>query len=92
MRPEALATLENCRYCLMCRHADPLGHVTHLETLTPRGIALTAVLFDDIKYSFVIEIRVIVMHLKRITTIVINDIGWDAFAEICFEGVHAHVH
>jgi Fe-S oxidoreductase len=27
----------------MCRHADPLGHVTHLETLTPRGIALTAV-------------------------------------------------
>ncbi len=43
MNPKALATLENCRYCLMCRHADPLGHVTYLETLTPRGIALTAV-------------------------------------------------
>ena len=43
MNPEALTTLENCRYCLMCRHADPLGHVTHLETLTPHGIALTAV-------------------------------------------------
>lgn len=43
MNPEALDTLENCRYCLMCRHADPLGHVTHLETLTPHGIALTAV-------------------------------------------------
>ena len=43
MNPEALTTLENCRYCLMCRHADPLGHVTHLETLTPHGIALIAV-------------------------------------------------
>lgn len=43
MNPEALTTLENCRYCLMCRHADPLGHITRLETLTPRGIALTAV-------------------------------------------------
>ncbi len=35
------ATLENCRYCLMCRHADPLSHVTFNEALTPHGIALT---------------------------------------------------
>lgn len=37
----ALETLEKCRYCLMCRHADPLSHVTFNETLTPHGIALT---------------------------------------------------
>ena len=35
-----IATTENCRYCLMCRHAAPVGHVTHNETLTPHGIAL----------------------------------------------------
>lgn len=39
--PMAHATLENCRYCLMCRHVDPLSHVTFDETLTPHGIALT---------------------------------------------------
>ena len=38
---DALATLHNCRYCLMCRHVDPLSHVTHDEALTPHGIALT---------------------------------------------------
>lgn len=32
---------ENCRYSLMCRHVCPVGHVTHLETLTPHGWALT---------------------------------------------------
>jgi Fe-S oxidoreductase len=36
-----IATTENCRYSLMCRHVCPVGHVTHLETLTPHGWALT---------------------------------------------------
>lgn len=34
-------TTENCRYCLMCRHTCPVGFVTNLETLTPRGWGLT---------------------------------------------------
>ena len=38
---DALATTENCRYCLMCRHVCPVGHVTQLETLTPHGWGLT---------------------------------------------------
>lgn len=33
-------TTENCRFCLMCRHVEPVGLITHLETLTPHGIAL----------------------------------------------------
>jgi Fe-S oxidoreductase len=36
------ATLESCRFCLMCRHVDPVSHVTFNEALTPHGIALTA--------------------------------------------------
>jgi Fe-S oxidoreductase len=36
-----IATTENCRYCLMCRHTCPVGHVTGLETLTPHGWGLT---------------------------------------------------
>lgn len=36
-----IATTENCRYCLMCRHTCPVGFVTNLETLTPRGWGLT---------------------------------------------------
>jgi Fe-S oxidoreductase len=35
-----LATVENCRYCLMCRHNCPVGQVTRRETLTPHGWAL----------------------------------------------------
>jgi Fe-S oxidoreductase len=35
-----LATVENCRYCLMCRHNCPVGHVTRRETLTPHGWGL----------------------------------------------------
>ncbi len=38
---EPLPTTENCRYCLMCRHVCPVGHVTRLETLTPHGWGLT---------------------------------------------------
>ncbi len=34
--------IENCRFCLMCRHVAPVGHVTHNESLTPHGIALVA--------------------------------------------------
>lgn len=37
-----METLENCRFCLMCRHVAPVGLVTGLETLTPHGIALIA--------------------------------------------------
>ncbi len=36
-----IATTDNCRYCLMCRHVCPIGHVTRLETLTPHGWGLT---------------------------------------------------
>lgn len=35
------AATDNCRYCLMCRHVCPVGIVTHNETLTPHGWALT---------------------------------------------------
>ena len=37
----ATVTIENCRYCLMCRHVCPVGHVTRRETLTPHGWGLT---------------------------------------------------
>ena len=33
-------TIENCRYCLMCRHICPVGHVTAKETFTPHGWGL----------------------------------------------------
>lgn len=36
-----IETLENCRYCLMCRHVAPLGLINHRESLTPHGMALT---------------------------------------------------
>jgi Fe-S oxidoreductase len=36
----AITTLENCRFCLMCRHVAPVGLVTHQEALTPHGMAL----------------------------------------------------
>jgi Fe-S oxidoreductase len=32
---------ENCRFCWMCRHVCPVGHVTSRETLTPHAWALT---------------------------------------------------
>ena len=38
----AINAIENCRFCLMCRHVAPVGHVTHNESLTPHGIALVA--------------------------------------------------
>jgi Fe-S oxidoreductase len=37
---DGTAATEGCRYCWMCRHVCPVGHVTHLETLTPHGWAL----------------------------------------------------
>ncbi len=37
---EVIITADNCRYCLMCRHVTPVGHVTHRETLTPHGWGL----------------------------------------------------
>ena len=33
-------TIDNCRYCLMCRHIAPVEFVTHRETLSPHGWAL----------------------------------------------------
>lgn len=41
MIEDVIATTENCRYCLMCRHVCPVGHVTRKETLTPHGWGLT---------------------------------------------------
>ncbi len=38
---DPLQTTEDCRYCWMCRHVCPVGHVTQRETLTPHGWALT---------------------------------------------------
>ena len=35
------ATTGNCRFCWMCRHVCPVGHVTARETLTPHAWALT---------------------------------------------------
>lgn len=40
-QPQTVTTIiENCRYCLMCRHVCPVGHVTCKETLTPHGWGL----------------------------------------------------
>jgi Fe-S oxidoreductase len=33
-------TIDNCRYCLMCRHIASVEYVTHKETLSPHGWAL----------------------------------------------------
>lgn len=38
---DSTITTDNCRYCLMCRHMCPVGHVTSMETLTPHGWGLT---------------------------------------------------
>jgi Fe-S oxidoreductase len=35
-----ILTTDNCRYCLMCRHVCPVGHVTRKETFTPHGWGL----------------------------------------------------
>lgn len=40
MLSTAISTLENCRFCLMCRHVAPVGMVTNQEALTPHGMAL----------------------------------------------------
>jgi Fe-S oxidoreductase len=40
MIENVIETTENCRYCLMCRHVCPVGHVTRKETLTPHGWGL----------------------------------------------------
>lgn len=39
--PNVIDTTENCRYCLMCRHLCPVGHVTSNEALSPHGWAQT---------------------------------------------------
>lgn len=35
-----IATTENCRYCLMCRHTAPVMFVTKKETDSPHGLGL----------------------------------------------------
>jgi Fe-S oxidoreductase len=40
-RDNVVDTTEYCRYCLMCRHVCPVGHITKNETLTPHGWGLT---------------------------------------------------
>jgi Fe-S oxidoreductase len=42
MLENVIDTIENCRYCLMCRHVAPVGIVTFNETLTPHGVALVS--------------------------------------------------
>jgi Fe-S oxidoreductase len=42
MLENVIDTIENCRFCLMCRHVAPVGHVTGQEALTPHGVALLA--------------------------------------------------
>ncbi len=42
MTTSVLDAIHNCRFCLMCRHVAPVGHLTHNESLTPHGIALVA--------------------------------------------------
>lgn len=37
MLENVIETTEYCRHCLMCRHVDPVGNVTHNESLTPHG-------------------------------------------------------
>src|SRR4026209_1696721 len=48
-------------------------------------ITLTAFILKQIKDGLVIKVCVIVVHLERIGTIVINNICWDAFAKVSFE-------
>jgi Fe-S oxidoreductase len=38
---DPVQTTEDCRFCWMCRHICPVGHVTASETLTPHGWGLT---------------------------------------------------
>ena len=38
--PSVQNTIEMCRYCFMCRHANPTFLVTKLDSHTPRGYAL----------------------------------------------------
>ncbi|MDX1663010.1 MAG: (Fe-S)-binding protein [Candidatus Promineifilaceae bacterium] len=40
MLQDVIATTENCRYCLMCRHVGPVELVTHREAHSPHGWAL----------------------------------------------------
>ena len=35
-----IQTVENCRYCLMCRHIAPVEQVTHKESYSPHGWGL----------------------------------------------------
>ena len=38
--PDVQQAIEMCRYCFMCRHANPTFLVTKLDSHTPRGYAL----------------------------------------------------
>ena len=47
LRTEIRQTIEMCRHCFMCRHANPTFLVTKLDAHTPRGYALALSRVDD---------------------------------------------
>jgi Fe-S oxidoreductase len=47
LRGEIRRTVEMCRHCFMCRHANPTFLVTKLDAHTPRGYALALSRIDD---------------------------------------------
>jgi Fe-S oxidoreductase len=47
LRTEIRQTVEMCRHCFMCRHANPTFLVTKLDAHTPRGYALALSRIDD---------------------------------------------
>jgi Fe-S oxidoreductase len=47
LRGEIRETIDMCRHCFMCRHANPTFLVTKLDGHTPRGYALALSRVDD---------------------------------------------
>ena len=47
LRTEIRQTIDMCRHCFMCRHANPTFLVTKLDAHTPRGYALALSRIDD---------------------------------------------
>ena len=53
-------------------------------------LVLAVVFLEDIKHGLVIEVGVIVMHLVRVGTVVVDNIGGYALAEVGLEAVNSH--
>lgn len=47
LAPDIRETIDMCRHCFMCRHANPTFLVTKLDAHTPRGYALGLSRIDD---------------------------------------------